>query len=190
MSTRWCFAALVVLFAVSSPGQEAKFDFRQAGDDPEVRQVFTNFMNLSGSRTDDLEHAAFLVRDGNGRLSCVQWPYANTGHARTYRGVIPAGTVAILRVQSWGNERPSPADTAQSVRSGLPVYTLTRWHVYAVDPSSGEKVQIVSSKDWSRDMTVSVDGRCSQMASWRPIDQSRRQAPITRTAAGSAKRKR
>lgn len=189
MPTKWCFVAFAVLFAVSSPGQEAEFDFRQAGADPDIRQVFANFMNLSGSRTDDLEHAAFLVRDGYGTLSCVQWPYANTGHARAYRGVIPAGTVAILRVQSWGNERPSPADTAQSVRSGLPVYTLTRWHMYAVDPASGEKVQIVSGKDWSRDLRVSVGGRCSQMVSWRPIDKSSGRASIRTAAAGSAARK-
>lgn len=189
MMTKWCFVVFAALFAVSSPGQEAPFDFRQAGDDPDVRQVFANFMNLSGSQTDDLEHAAFLVRAGNGNLSCVQWPYANRGHARTYRGVIPAGTVAILRVQSWGHERPSLADTAQSVRSGLPVFTLTRWHVYAVDPESGEKVQIVSGKDWSRDVRVSVDGRCSQMANWHPIDKRSGPASISTTAAGSVKRK-
>jgi len=187
MSSKWCLAA-VMFFAVSSQGQEAQFNFRQASGDADVRGVLATFMNLSGNRTDDLEHAAFMVRDGDGKLSCVQWPYANWEHARTYRGVVPEGTVAIIRVQSWGQERPSAADVTQSVRSGLPIYTLTRWHIYAVDPASGEKVQLVSREDWSSGVATSADGRCGQMKNWRPIARTNRPVPGTKEAVSSARR--
>jgi hypothetical protein len=164
----------VLFIAVSSPGQQTKFDFRQAGGDAALRGLFATFMNVSGNRTDDLEHAAFLVRASDGNLSCVQWPYANWERARIYRRVIPEGTVAILRVQAWRHQRPTSEDIAQSVRSGLPVYTLTRWHIYAVDPASGETEQIVSREDWSRGLTASADGRCSLMKNWRPIAKRHR----------------
>lgn len=172
MSRKWYLAA-VLLLAVSSQGQETQFDFRQAGGATAVRGVFATFMKFSGNRADDLEHAAFLVRDGDGNLSCVQWPYANWERARTYGGVIPEGTVAIIRVQSWREQRPLPEDVTLSVRSGLPIYTLTRWHIYAVDPASGQTEQIVR-EDWSNGLAASADGRCSQMKSWRPIVKNNR----------------
>jgi hypothetical protein len=184
MSSKWCLTA-VLLVAVSSQGQEAKFDFRQASGDADVRSVFATFMKFSANRPDDLEHAAFMVRDADGKLSCVQWPYVNWEHARNYRGVVPEGTVAIIRVQSWGEERPSSADITQSVTSGLPVYTLTRWSIYAVDPASGETVQIVSSKDWSNGVTASKGGRCSQMKNWRPIAKTHRPVPVMKEPASA-----
>jgi len=57
MSTKWLLSA-AFLFSLSSPGQAAEFNFRQASGDRDVRQVFASFM-ISGNRKDDLEHAAF-----------------------------------------------------------------------------------------------------------------------------------
>ena len=173
MPSKWYLAA-VLFIAVSSQGQQTKFDFRQAGSDGAVRGLFATFMKFSGNRTDDLEHAAFLVRASDGNLSCVQWPYANWERARIYRGVIPEGTVAMIRVQAWRHQRPTSEDIAQSVRNGLPLYTLTNWNIYAVDPASGETVEIVSREDWSSGLTASASGRCSLMKNWRPIAKSNR----------------
>ena len=167
MSTKWLLSA-AFLFSLSSSGQAAEFDFRQAGGDAQVRQLFASFMAFSGNRTDDLEHAAFMVRDGDGQLSCVQWPYANWERSRVYRA-IPPGTVAIVRIHSWGEEKPSGEDVLQSAGSGLPVYILTRWYIYAVDPASGQKVPLVSRRDWSSDVSGSADVRCSTMKNWRTV---------------------
>lgn len=180
MSSKWCLAA-VLLIAVSLQGQNASFDFHQAGGDADVRSLFATFMKFYANRTDDLERAAFLVRDGEGNLSCVQWPYANRERANSYRGVVPEGTVAIIRVQSWRNSRPSAADIRQSVSSGLPVYTLTRRQISAVDPGSGETVQIASN-GWSNGVPATKAGRCRPMKNWRPANTSRA-VPVREAAA-------
>lgn len=185
MSRKWWVVAVLV-FAVALQGQDAEFNFRQASDDAGVRSVFATFMKFSGNRTDDIEHAAFLVRDEDGTLSCVQWPYANWERASSYQGVVPEGTVAILRVQSWRSPRPSAADIRQSVTSGLPVYTLTRRQIYAVDPASGETVQIASN-DWSGGVTATKAGRCRLMKNWRPTNTPRT-VPVREAAAVTPRR--
>jgi len=54
MSSKWCLAA-VLLFAVSSQGQESKFNFRQASGDAGVRGAFATFVGMLEQEKKNLE---------------------------------------------------------------------------------------------------------------------------------------
>src|SRR5687768_15910829 len=58
----------------------------------------------------DTERSAFLVRDGDGELRLVKWAGVATSMSATYRGTIPAGTVAVLHTHPNGLPNPSRGD--------------------------------------------------------------------------------
>ena len=67
------------------------------------------------------EHSAFLVTDANGNLQLVKWPWEATPMRATYRGTIPAGTVAIVHTHPNALPNPSHGDRALASSARLAV---------------------------------------------------------------------
>lgn len=101
------------------------------------------------------EHSAFLVSDANGQLHLVRWPEEGTLMSATYRGRIPAGTVAILHTHPNDLPNPSPGDEALARKLKMPVYVLTR---RSITRTSGGGVERIAAGDWnpSRRRTAGV----------------------------------
>jgi hypothetical protein len=76
------------------------------------------------------------------------WPHTANLRSEHYEGEIPAGTVALAHTHPLFAERPSKGDVAESMRIRLPIYVITRWHLYVVDPQSGERVALIANRSW------------------------------------------
>ncbi len=70
------------------------------------------------------ERAAFLIREDDGTLTLEPWPSREFRHA-SFRGVIPARTIAILHTHPASAPSPSARDRAEARRLGLPVVVIT-----------------------------------------------------------------
>ena len=79
------------------------------------------------------ERAAFLIRETGGTLTLAPWPHSGFRHA-SYRGAVPARTIAILHTHPANEPRPSAQDRAEATRLGLPVIVITPRSVVAAMP--------------------------------------------------------
>lgn len=140
------------------------FDFHQASADPAVLGVLQDLAVRGAAQTDDREVAAFIVRETDGQVRCLVWPHTANRRSEEFHGTIPNGTVAIAHTHPLFAEMPSRGDVEQSKRIGLPIYVLTRWYLYAVDPSSGERVALIRQKNWTR----AADKRLRCEDAWLP----------------------
>jgi proteasome lid subunit RPN8/RPN11 len=117
-----------------------------ASTDPQLLTVSWELLRSAGYGHATREHAAFLVMDGRGGLQLVPWPSRAASHRATYRGAIPAGTVAIVHTHPDHLPNPSAGDERVSRRLALPVYVLTRSRVTRTD---GERTVQVALGDWN-----------------------------------------
>jgi len=140
------------------------FDFHTAAADPDVLGMLQDLAVRGSSKVDDLEVAAFIVKGPDGAVRCLMWPHTANRRAEEYHGSVPEGTVAIAHTHPLFAELPSRGDVEQSKRIGLPIYVITRWHLYAVDPASGERVQLIRQKNWTR----TASKRCHCQDAWLP----------------------
>jgi hypothetical protein len=145
--TRSFAILLVTLFAEVLCGQT--FEFRNAAADPLVLGLMQDLAGRGAQKINDLEVAAFIVRESSGAFSCLLWPHSANIRSERYRGRIPAGTVAVAHTHPLYAPQPSGGDVAESKRIGLPIYVLTRWDLYVVDPSSGQRVALIERKNWT-----------------------------------------
>ena len=89
----------------------------------------------------DRERAAFLIREDDGTLTLEPWPNGGFRHA-TFRGTIPARTIAILHTHPASAPQPSARDHAEARRLGVPVVVITPASVIAA--SAGRTRVLVS----------------------------------------------
>jgi len=144
-----------LLFAVRlSASTAAPFDVRRGANDSQVLAVMQDIALRGAQQPDQQEVAAFLVRDANGAISSVPWPLTADRRSEHYRGVVPAGTVAIAHTHPIFAERPSSGDIAQARKIGLPIYVITRWNLYVVD-AKGAVTSLIEKKNWTRSAGVS-----------------------------------
>jgi hypothetical protein len=107
---------------------------------------------------DDLELAAFLAEDGDGTRSCFSWPMTGARRRAEFRGVIAAGTFAIVHTHPHRMGAPSRGDADQAAQVGLPIYVASRSGVWVVEPT-GESLEIVRDPRWrSRKGTLRSPG--------------------------------
>src|SRR3954470_5109316 len=135
--------AAIVLLALS-------LDVRNSVNDPHVMDLLQQMARSGAERLDQREVAAFLVRDNNGAISSVPWPQSGRFRSEYYRGVIPAGTVALAHTHPWqSDQHPSLGDIEQAKKIKLPIYVVTRWNLFVVD-ASGEVITLFARTDWTR----------------------------------------
>ena len=125
------------------------FDFRAAGN-PALMGILRDLGVRGANKAGDMEVAAFITQNTDGTLSCVLWPHTASIRAAHYQGAIPAGTVALAHTHPQQLERPSSGDIAQAKRIGLPIYVISRWYLYVIDPSSGASIALITQKNWMR----------------------------------------
>ena len=128
----------------------ARFDFRASGTNPAVLGILSDLSERGARTIDDIEVAAFIVKTPDGQLSCVLWPHTASIRSARYDGPIPIGTIALAHTHPLYAERPSRGDVDQAQRIGLPIYVVTRWHLYVVDPTTGQSVELIRQKNWTR----------------------------------------
>ena len=133
---------LIAMFACNSA---------TAGADPEMLGILSDVYQRDAWRTDGTEVAVFIVRTPDGRLSCLLWPHTDSVRSAHYDGPIPPGTIALAHSHPIHSlERPSRGDVVQAQRIGLPIYVVTRWCLYVVDPLTGQSVELIQQKNWTR----------------------------------------
>jgi proteasome lid subunit RPN8/RPN11 len=151
--TRSCVVAVTIVSiipALVAANPAEPLDLRSVGSDPSLLTSFRDLVLMAASSGSDQEAAAFLVREADGIVRCVPWPRRAGFRTERYRGVLPDGTVAIAHTHPHGWERPSSGDVEEARRIGLPIFVLSRWHIYAVDPATGRSVVVIEKKNWSR----------------------------------------
>jgi hypothetical protein len=84
---------------------------------------------------DRFERAAFIVDRGNGELECIVWQLSNERERATFRGAIPAGTIAIIHTHPFNMPWPSDQDEKEAHRLGIPIYALTPLTVTKAEPA-------------------------------------------------------
>ena len=116
--------------------------------DRAVRALFADLLRLGGYGRWDTERAAFLVRTDDGEYRCLLWPATREFHHERFSGRIPEGTVAVVHTHPEATPGGSVGDimTAQALR--LPMFVLTRNHIYQVTSSGGNE-EVVRVPMWA-----------------------------------------
>lgn len=114
----------------------------------DVLRMSIDLLRRSRYGSDNYEYAAFILRDDAGRYSSQPFPALRQFRRAESRGPTPTGAVAIIHTHPERMERPSLQDQLESRRLGIPIYVLTRWAIYKVDPNTGNNVRVVHRTDW------------------------------------------
>ena len=94
-----------------------------------------------------IERAAFLVAGEEGTVRCVLWPFAPEFQQASFRGAVPAGTLAIAHTHPNHLPFPSAGDRALAQKLSLPVLVLTRKGIMAALPAGGVPVSL--ARGWN-----------------------------------------
>lgn len=100
---------------------------------PQANVWYEDLLVRSGYGKLQHERAAFLILEGDGSLTLQPWPSRGLRHA-SFKGTIPARTLAIIHTHPHGEPQPSARDRAESARLGLPVIVVTTDGVIAAMP--------------------------------------------------------
>lgn len=86
---------------------------------------------------DDVESAAFLVRDAGRALSLEHWPRLRTFRSSHWNGALPDGVVGVIHTHPTYLPYPSEQDLKEAQRLGMPFYVVSRSALCAADPAGG-----------------------------------------------------
>jgi hypothetical protein len=114
---------------------------------PEVITAFARLVQLAGYGWWSQERGAFLVRSNDNTLHLIVWPPTCAFHTEVWRGVFPAGTIAIVHTHPARDPEPSFQDEKEAQRIGLPSFVLTPALVVAVSPRNGT-TEILARRGW------------------------------------------
>ena len=102
---------------------------------------------VAGLTRRDLERAAFLVHDDKGRLRAIAWLAGETTEA-SYKGRIPARSIAIVHTHPIAAPQPSRRDIAEAQRIQLPIVVITPDRI-TVATRDGNTTQLFG-EGWTR----------------------------------------
>jgi hypothetical protein len=128
----------------------AHFDLTGVAES-ELLGILSDVSDRGARQRDDMEVAVFIVKSPDGHLSCLLWPHTASIRSARYDGGIPIGTIALAHTHPHYAEKPSRGDVDLAQRIGLPIYVVTRWHLYVVDPTTGRSTELIRQKNWTRD---------------------------------------
>jgi hypothetical protein len=92
---------------------------------PAAQAIFEDLLRRNQFGFNDIEEAAFIVRDGGGNLRAVAWPSDGEPNSGRWEGAYPAGAVAIAHTHPNWLPLPSSIDAATARQSRMPVYVIT-----------------------------------------------------------------
>lgn len=110
--------------------------------------VARDLFNLSIDGTVESERAAFLVVGPLGEYESVVWPRTHERRAATWRGPVPAGTIAVLHTHPMTMPEPSRNDVAHAIQTRLSFVIVSRSRVYVVEPNGS--VRLIASNGWRK----------------------------------------
>ena len=126
---RWLRAALVTcLFAVSSQAETAF-------DSDSLMPFLADLANRGGYGVHYAERGAFLVRQSDGSIQCVLWPFSGEFHKISYTAPIPAGTVAIAHTHPRCCRDLSANDRREAERLRIPIIAVSMGTLHMTDGS-------------------------------------------------------
>lgn len=111
---------------------------------PQAHFWYDDLLVQGGHGRFDRERAAFLIRESNGTLSLAPWPHGGFRHA-SFRGRIPARTIAVLHTHPRRERHPSARDREEARRLQMPVVVITPEAVFAAMPD-GREVTLRSAR--------------------------------------------
>ena len=139
-----------LLTAPAAPADVQQFDLYQPAGEPCVLTSFARMLQAADGRMRGSESAAFLTASGGGTLSVQPWPSGSGVWRERFEGVLPDGVVGVVHTHPVAWDRPSRGDVAEAIRIGLPIYVVSQWRIWAVDPASGSVVAIAAG-GWRRE---------------------------------------
>ncbi len=104
---------------------------------PQAHFWYEDLLAESGYGRLPRERAAFLIRESDGTLTTQPWPAGSYRHA-TFRGTVPARTIAIMHTHPRGEPRPSSRDRQVARRLGIAVIVITSESTIAAQPDGTE----------------------------------------------------
>jgi proteasome lid subunit RPN8/RPN11 len=110
-----------------------------------VRQAW-DLLKLVRYGQSSFERAAFVMRGADGQHSFLPWNDQHAFCTASYSGVPPRGAVAIIHTHPNSTPYPSDGDERLALRTGLPVYVLTRTMVCR---TTGHGVEHLLDGDWN-----------------------------------------
>lgn len=134
-------------------------DIRQPVSDPCLMKTFASMLRYATGRMHGTEIAGFLVASNDESLQFQQWKGVAGVWRESYKGKVPEHVVAIVHTHPVSWSSPSSTDIAESVRIGLPIYVVSEWRIWVVDPES-RSIQVLANTGWKR--TAQLDQRCPQ----------------------------
>jgi hypothetical protein len=127
-------------------------------EQPAVRALFADLVRLGGYGRWNTERAAFLVRNPGGDVRCLLWPPTREFARERFEGRIPDGTIAIVHTHPEETPMGSPGDLRTAQTLGLPLFILTRNHIYQVTPD-GKNEEVLQAAVWAARSATTA--RCS-----------------------------
>lgn len=117
---------------------------------PETERIFFDVLVHSMTGMRDREHAAFVVEERDGTLGCILWPSSAGVRTESFRGVVPAGTVAIVHSHPDGTSaRPSSGDAAVARQLDLPFVVVTRTEIWIAGAGGGAPINLTRGRLWA-----------------------------------------
>jgi proteasome lid subunit RPN8/RPN11 len=102
-----------------------------------------------GMKSCEGEQAAFVVRRADGKLAVIRWAIDCSALRKSYRGIVPPNTVAIVHTHPEGRREPSQQDISEARRIKLPICVLTRRGIWMADPVQGNSVALLDDPTWT-----------------------------------------
>ncbi len=139
--------------------EETSLDVRTRG----MRSYFYDLWKETkyGKSTNQIERAAWIIRNSSGQYDFVRWPNLEKGRQEKWRGALPLNVVGLVHTHPVSvDPRPSTYDVRLAVKMGIPIYTVSRDAIWKVSPD--REITLEASRGWFRDVQVlsaSADSR-------------------------------
>ncbi len=114
--------------------------------DPVVIRQAWDLLKLARYGQSIQEHAAFITSGADGDHHFMIWRYRHEFCRATYSGPLPGNAVAIIHTHPNSLPYPSEDDVLVALRTGLPVYVVTRT---MISRTTGRGVERLWSGDWN-----------------------------------------
>src|SRR5712692_1647153 len=102
------------------------------------------------------ERAAFIVEQSDGSFTCQEWPSLHSYLSESFRGTLPAHTVAIAHTHPVQYPMPSEQDKLEATRIGLPIYVITIRGVYKALPGNSHVATLAENQNWIRQVPATA----------------------------------
>jgi JAB domain-containing protein similar to deubiquitination enzymes len=103
----------------------------------------------SGMKSCEGEHAAFVVKRTDGKLAVIKWSTDCAALRKSYHGIVPPNTIAIVHTHPEGRREPSMQDIGEARRIKLPICVLTRRGIWMADPVEGKSIALLDDPAWT-----------------------------------------